>query len=281
MAEAQKPTKRVKPDKAAKPTSALDAEKKAEKERKAERAAHAAQVSKEAKAAKKAERAAAKEARAAEKAAEKAAQKAEQATAKEEAKAVEAEKKATKRSAAKDAGKATRPKAAESGVKAKRRELTPEEKERQERRAKKAHFDFSKEGRVAWASAHKTLLGTLAVIVFLILVLYPPICSYYAALRTNATLSGKLSDVNEQVDELSKDVSKLTSEEGLKDEARRLGYVEEGDTAVDMEGVEDTSSATSDATVMEESVEEETEDPWYIQALDFVFQYDEDTQGVS
>lgn len=141
-------------------------------------------------------------------------------------------------------------------------------------------FEFSPQGIRAWAGAHKPFVITLAIIVFVIFAIYPPLCSLYSAARTNAVLSEKLADVNEQVEALTNDVSKLTSEDGLKDEARRLGYVEEGETAVDMEGIEDSGSVRSDTTVMEESKETETEDPWYITVGDFIFRYDAETQGI-
>lgn len=60
-----------------------------------------------------------------------------------------------------------------------------------------------------------------------------------------------------------------------------MGYVDDGDTAVDMEGVEDSGSARSDTTVMQDSQEEEVQDPWYTQLGDFIFMYDPDIQGIS
>lgn len=134
----------------------------------------------------------------------------------------------------------------------------------------------------AWWLGHPYALGALLASLFLIFMLYPPICSYYAAVRTNDALSEQLSDVTSERDDLANDVTKLTSEEGIKDEARRRGYVDEGDTAVDMEGIEDSGSAASDTTVLEQqNAEEEKETPWYLQALDFIFQYDPEKQGVS
>lgn len=142
-------------------------------------------------------------------------------------------------------------------------------------------FDLSWNGIKTWWLGHPAALVAVAAVIFLFIMLYPPTCSFYAALRTNQTLSAQLSDVTAERDELQSDVDKLTSEDGIKDEARRRGYVDEGDTAVDMEGIEDSGSATSDTTVLEDKqAQEEQETPWYIQALDFIFRYDESTQGV-
>lgn len=174
------------------------------------------------------------------------------------------------------AAKATQnPNAKEGGVDAKR--ATKREKSK----LTVPSFDFSWPSIKAWWLAHPVVLGSVVAIIFLLVMLYPPTCSYYAALRTNQALSEQLSDVTTERDELQSDVTKLTSEDGIKDEARRRGYVDEGDTAVDMQGIEDSGSAASDATVLEQqNAEEQKETPWYFQALDVIFQYDAETQGV-
>lgn len=212
-------------------------------------------------------------------AAEKAAEKAKKAERAAKAKSDKAAEKAALR-ADKAAEKAAEAKADKesakpsSGSVAHKRTSATKPKEKQK-------FEFTPAGIIAWASEHKVFVGVLAAVVFLIFVLYPPVCSYYAAVRTNTVLQSKLSDVKDQVEDLSGDVNKLTSEEGLKDEARRLGYVEDGETAVTMEGIEDSGSARSDTSVMEESQEEETEDPWYIQMGDVIFGYNPNNEGIS
>ncbi len=128
--------------------------------------------------------------------------------------------------------------------------------------------------------AHRALLIALAVVVVLLLVFYPPVRSLYGASRTNAILSAQLSEATSTRDTLQDQVDSLMTREGIEDEARRRGYITEGDTAVDMSGVEDADSAASDSTVSETS-SDSTEDPWYIQALDFIFCYDASTQGVT
>ena len=44
-------------------------------------------------------------------------------------------------------------------------------------------------------------------------------------------------------------VDSLMTREGIEDEARRRGYVSEGDTPVDMSGVDDTGCPSADTTV--------------------------------
>ena len=135
------------------------------------------------------------------------------------------------------------------------------------------------QGVLAWFVDHKRLSIALGVILALAIVVYPPVCSLYSAARSNAILSAKLSEATTTADTLQNEVDSLMTREGIEDEARRRGYVSEGETAVDMSGVEDSGSASSDSTVTESTGGSE-EDPWYIQALDFVFRYDASTQGI-
>ena len=135
------------------------------------------------------------------------------------------------------------------------------------------------QGIFAWFVGHKRLSIALGVILALAIVVYPPVCSLYSAARSNAILSAKLSEATTTADTLQNEVDSLMTREGIEDEARRRGYVSEGETAVDMSGVEDSGSASSDSTVTESTGGSE-EDPWYIQALDFVFRYDASTQGI-
>ena len=135
------------------------------------------------------------------------------------------------------------------------------------------------QGILAWFVGHKRLSIALGVILALAIVVYPPVCSLYSAARSNAILSAKLSEATTTADTLQNEVDSLMTREGIEDEARRRGYVSEGETAVDMSGVEDSGSASSDSTVTESTGDSE-EDPWYIQALDFVFRYDASTQGI-
>ena len=135
------------------------------------------------------------------------------------------------------------------------------------------------QGVLVWFVGHKRLSIALGVILALAIVVYPPVCSLYSAARSNAILSAKLSEATTTADTLQNEVDSLMTREGIEDEARRRGYVSEGETAVDMSGVEDSGSASSDSTVTESTGGSE-EDPWYIQALDFVFRYDASTQGI-
>lgn len=286
--EKLKATKRAKDSKATKPISALAAEKQALEEEKAARDARRATVSKAEREANKAKRKArfaervnvskpeqtsSSQQQARQELAGQNHAKADTQKAAEASQQSQASKTATKRPAASSFGC----KVADKG--ASKRESSKREETKRER--KEIHIDLTPAGIATWADGHRLAVGILVGIIFVFIMLYPPICSYYAAVRTNATLSSQLSDITTDVDALSSDVSKLTSEEGIKDEARRRGYVEDGDVAVEMEGVQDSGSAAADTTVMEDAQKEETETPWYFVALDFIFRYDAETQGVS
>lgn len=137
------------------------------------------------------------------------------------------------------------------------------------------------QGVLAWAMGHRALSIALVAIVALALMLYPPIKALYGASRTNALLSCQLSSVTATNDTLQGEVDNLMTREGIEDEARRRGYVTEGDTPVDMSGVEDSGGASSDSTVSTDESAPAASDPWYVSALDFIFGYNPADQGVS
>lgn len=137
------------------------------------------------------------------------------------------------------------------------------------------------QGVLAWAMEHRALSIALVAIVALALMLYPPIKALYGASRTSALLSTQLSSVTATNDTLQGEVDNLMTREGIEDEARRRGYVAEGDTPVDMSGVEDSGGASSDSTVSTDESAPAASDPWYVSALDFIFGYNPADQGVS
>ena len=130
------------------------------------------------------------------------------------------------------------------------------------------------QGVLAWTMEHRALSIALVAIVALALMLYPPLKALYGASRTNALLSATNDTLRGEVDN-------LMTREGIEDEARRRGYVTEGDTPVDMSGVEDSGGASSDSTVSTDESTSTASDPWYVSALDFIFGYNPADQGVS
>jgi hypothetical protein len=101
--------------------------------------------------------------------------------------------------------------------------------------------------------------------------LYGPTRNYYVAKRAEQDLSSQLATINASNDSLDADVSSLQTREGIEDEARRRGYVTEGDTAVDMSGVDDGTDSTSASASSSSSSSADV--PWYTSVLDVIFQY--------
>lgn len=121
------------------------------------------------------------------------------------------------------------------------------------------------------AAVRPTLI-TLGVLAFVCFALYGPARDYYVAQRTSEALSEQLSSINSTNDSLRQDVQALQTREGIEDEARKKGYVENGDTPLTVTGIPDDSSSSSSSA--DASTASSNEDlPWYKQALDWVFGY--------
>lgn len=136
-------------------------------------------------------------------------------------------------------------------------------------------------GALAWAGAHRMACIVVVAIVALVVALYPPAKALYGASRTNAVLAERLDAATSSATQLQGEVDSLMTREGIEDEARRRGYVSEGETAVDVDGVADSGSATTDESVTGGSSQTtDAQEPWYVSALDFFFGYDPSTQGV-
>lgn len=108
-----------------------------------------------------------------------------------------------------------------------------------------------------------------AVVIGLLFSMYGPLQTYYQAWRAGDALRAQLEEYNESNDQARSDISALQTEEGIKDVARKRGYVEEGETKVVVEGLDDSGS-DSDGSSDGDSTSEQ---PWYIQFGDKFFNY--------
>lgn len=115
------------------------------------------------------------------------------------------------------------------------------------------------------AARFRAPLIALAVALVVVVVLYGPACAYYQAWRTNGTLQERDAQATSETGELEGDINNLMTEEGIKDEARRRGYVDEGETRIVLEGDE-----TADD---QDTAQDEGQTPWYVALGDFIFQY--------
>lgn len=117
-----------------------------------------------------------------------------------------------------------------------------------------------------FCSRFRVPLAVVAVLLVLFVALYGPAKGYYSAWRTNGILLAEHEKETAEGEQLEDDVNALMTEQGIKDEARKKGYVDEGEKTVVVEGLEP-----------EEEPEEEPEpDPWYLELGDLVFQYEKE-----
>lgn len=117
-------------------------------------------------------------------------------------------------------------------------------------------------------AAHRVPLIVAGVALVLIVALYGPTCGLYQAWRENGVLQAEQARASEESAELESDINTLMTEDGIKDEARRRGYVEEGETRIVVDGAEQDEDASDDV--------QPDETPWYLSVADFIFQYHED-----
>lgn len=105
-----------------------------------------------------------------------------------------------------------------------------------------------------------------AVVLVTVVALYGPAKDCYAAWRHNGALQEEQAQESGEQAEIQGDVDALMTEEGIRDEARRRGYVDEGETGVVVKGLsEDPETSESETTTDER--------PWYLGIGDFIFQY--------
>lgn len=160
--------------------------------------------------------------------------------------------------------------------------------QRQNRREAKQHLL----GRiVSFVTASPARIkGTIALVVIalLLLAIYPPLRDFYVARRNEARLSAQYTQLKDKHGELMGEIERLQTQEGIEDEARKRGYVKDGETGVVVEGIEGGSeqSAEDDKLSAQEARKPHEEAPtqdtrsWQQKLLDFFFQYHEEDAGL-
>lgn len=116
------------------------------------------------------------------------------------------------------------------------------------------------------------VLVALAIVAALAFVVYPPVRDLYVAMRTRDDLTVQYEALTETNEELMHDISQLQTAEGIEDEARRRGYVYEGETSVVVEGLPQEDETGSGVVAVSGEKVEDTR-PWYQRALDAFFFY--------
>ena len=138
-----------------------------------------------------------------------------------------------------------------------------------------------REQRRGQLKSHKRPLIVLAVILVIAAALYAPARTYYSAWRTNGILQSSKDAIDQSNSAYESDNSRLMSSEGIQDEARKRGYVSEGETGIQDEARKRGYVSEGETGVKVEGLDESSSssdlssdsDPWYITVLDFVFSY--------
>ena len=124
----------------------------------------------------------------------------------------------------------------------------------------------------ATLAAHRVPVLVAGVVLILIVALYGPACGLYQAWRENGVLQAEEARSSAESAELEGDIDTLMTEDGIKDEARRRGYVDEGETRII---VDDGGSAEDEPA--DDAQGDDT--PWYLGVTDFIFQYHPSDEG--
>ena len=125
------------------------------------------------------------------------------------------------------------------------------------------------------ARSHPGIIITLVAVILAVVMLYAPTRNYYVAWRSSQDLQAYYQAISEQNEALLQDVGRLTSQEGIEDEARRRGYVYPNEEALVADGVEEEKMADPDQVEAAINSYEESL-PWYVHVLDSVFGYTRD-----
>lgn len=123
--------------------------------------------------------------------------------------------------------------------------------------------------------------AVLVCVVFSGVFLYPIAQQYYIELRSQARLQAEYTALSERNESIQSEIDHLSTDEGVKDAAReQLGWVDEGDVAVTVEGLEEDPAEAEKSAVYAQVANGSVKTPatWYSPVLDVVFGY---SDGVS
>ena len=118
----------------------------------------------------------------------------------------------------------------------------------------------------ALATRFRVPLVVLVVLRVVAGALDPPAQDLYCAWRDQEAHEQQLETLNEDISQYQGDIDRLQTREGIEDEARKRGYVAEGETSLVVEGLPEDEGEDQDDT---------PDKPWYLALGDFIFQYQE------
>lgn len=108
-----------------------------------------------------------------------------------------------------------------------------------------------------------------ALVLGVLMAMYGPVQTYYRAWRAGQDLQAQLDELNASNEQYKDDIQALQTRGGIEDEARRRGYVTNGETKVVVDGLNDGSDDSSQSS----DGDQQAQKPWYIELGDKVFHY--------
>lgn len=108
-----------------------------------------------------------------------------------------------------------------------------------------------------------------ALVLGVLMAMYGPVQTYYRAWRAGQDLQAQLDELNASNEQYKDDIQALQTREGIEDEARRRGYVTNGETKVVVDGLNDGSDDSSQSS----DGDQQAQKPWCIELGDKVFHY--------
>lgn len=127
------------------------------------------------------------------------------------------------------------------------------------------------EAPLGWISVHRALAIIALTVTLVVSMLLGPVRTYYVACRTGQDLQAYQEVLQGKNDDLRQDISRLQTQEGIEDEARKRGYVGEGETSLNVEGLDTGQTQATDPSA--KPTYEDTRD-WTTRLLDALFGYD-------
>jgi cell division protein FtsB len=110
------------------------------------------------------------------------------------------------------------------------------------------------------------------VVALAVVIVMGPVRTYYAAWRDEGILDAQYEVVAAQYEQLTDEVDRLQTREGIEEAARERGYVYPDEEALVVTGLEEEESA-EDVLLEEAVAEHEASQPWYVRMLDALFGY--------
>lgn len=118
-------------------------------------------------------------------------------------------------------------------------------------------------------------LGTLAMLLVVALMVYPPLKDYYTAIRDQAKSEAEYAALQDRYEQLQQDVAALDTDQGVQNLAHeRYGWVSQGENSVIVQDGDSSADADASDVGIVPSGSIKAPDTWYSGVLDPFFGYE-------